>query len=158
MRTATVRHGECRGGSQGYSEYVYCIVELNPYHCHRFRPCTYSQCFGFCGLETRSRCPFKAPSCLMYRDESRGIGDQNRHVVRLRKDRYKLLRSSYLQTGRFSCSERKRGCRQSAHKTVLKGQPCLIPLWIEMGPAKTPLICTEVVAWSFRACILSKKL
>ena len=40
--------------------------------------------------------PFKAPNCLMYRDESRRMGDENLHVVRISKDRHKLLRSFYL--------------------------------------------------------------
>jgi len=47
--------------------------------------------------------------------------------------------------GRVSSSELMMGCRQSAYRSMLKGQPFLIPLWIDMGPAKTPLICTEVI-------------
>ena len=57
--------------------------------------------------------------------------------------------------GRFSSGERMRGCRQSAYRTMLKGRTFLIPLRIDMGSAKTPLTCTEVVAWSHRVCILS---
>ena len=57
--------------------------------------------------------------------------------------------------GSESSRERRRGWIQNAYKTILRGQPCRIPLRIAIGPARFRFICTDAVACSYSACILS---